>query len=247
MHSYPERIIPEETTAGSLNSHLKRYDFARQFCQGKIVLDAGCGLGYGTHYLSDIAKEIRAVDISEEAIAYAKNHYNRQNIWFEAADIHNLNFPDGYFDIICAFEVIEHLNRPDKFLSEVKRTLKENGIFIISTPNAKRTSHKSNNPYHKREFCKKDFENILKKYFTTVEILGQRRRQSSLHYYLQKSDIFHLRAVLPVFLRRKICHAVATYSWDEAGLADFDISKEGLKRANELIGVCRSYVNEKDI
>jgi O-antigen biosynthesis protein len=247
MNNYPERIIPEETIGGPLNSHLKRYDFARQFCQNKVVLDAACGVGYGAHYLSDIAREVRAVDISREAVTYAKKHYAVENLQFEVRDIHNLNFADKYFDVVCAFEVIEHLDKPDKFLSEVKRVLNEGGIFIISTPNAKRTNYTPRNQYHKREFCKADFEGLLKRYFTNVEIFGQIRRQSTLHYCLQKIDIFRFRAMLPGFLRRKICHSVATSPWDEAGLDDFGISKEGLNRAMELIGVCRIHVYDKDV
>jgi glycosyltransferase involved in cell wall biosynthesis/ubiquinone/menaquinone biosynthesis C-methylase UbiE len=239
---YPERIIlEEETFSGPLAAHLKRYDFAKHFCANKVVLDAACGTGYGSHYLAEFAKEVIGIDISKEAITYAKEHYQRENIQFKAMDVHNLEFPDKYFDAVCSFETLEHLEEPVKFVSEVKRVLKDDGIFIISTPYTKRTTYNPKNPYHKVEFSRKEFEGFLKKYFMNVEIFGQRRLQSIFHYYLQKIDIFHLRAMLSPFVRRKICHAVATQSWDEADLRDFTISKERLKRTTELIGVCKDF------
>ncbi len=236
---YPERIIPNETFGGALATHLKRYEFVKQFCKNKVVLDAACGVGYGSNYLAASAKEVIGLDISKEAVAYAKEHYQEENIHFEVMDVYNLEFPDKYFDIVCSFETLEHLDKPERFLSEVKRILNKDGIFILSTPNVKKTSRNPGNSYHKVEFCKNDFEDILKEYFINIEIFGQRRRQSVLHYYLQKIDVFHLRAKLPGLLRSKICHALATHSWDEANLEDFTITKNKIKHALALIGVCK--------
>ena len=238
-NTYPERIIPNQTFGGPLAAHLKRYEFVNKLCKDKIVLDAACGVGYGSFYLSETAKEVTGVDISTEAITYAKEHYQKENTRFQAMDVGNLDFPERYFDIICSFETLEHLDNPLEFLAEVKRILKEGGILIISTPQAKRTVIKPENPYHKVEFSRNDFNDALGKYFSEVEILGQRRRQSAVHYWIQKADIFHLRGLLSDSLRRKICHGAATRSWDEAGVEDFIISKEAIGRATELIGVCR--------
>ena len=236
---YPERIIPKGTFGGPLTSHLKRYEFAKQFCAGKLVLDIACGVGYGSVYLAQSAKKVFGGYISEEAILYAKKHYQKENIQFMVMDAACLEFPDKYFDVICSFETLEHLDNPQKYLTKVKRLLNEGGIFIISTPQVKRTRIKPKNPYHKIEFSKDDLLNLLKGYFTNVEIFGQMRIQSTAHYYLQKIDVFHLRAFLSSFARRRICHITATRSWDETGLEDFVISKEKIGRAQELIGVCR--------
>lgn len=237
---YSERIIPQESSGGSLSVHLKRYEFAGDFCEGKIVLDAACGVGYGASYLSKVAKKVIGVDICGEAIDYAKRRFREANTHFEIMDIHNLRFPDKYFDIVLAFEALEHFSDIEKFISEAKRVLKEEGIFILSTPNFKKTNISPKNPYHRREFCKKDFESILKRHFVNVKILGQRRLQSIFHHYLQKIDVLHLRAFLPVFARRNICRVLSTSSWDDTDLKDFVISKEGIKSALDLIGVCRN-------
>ena len=189
---YPEHIIPHQTPGGPWARHLKHYDFVNGFCINKVVLDAACGTGYGAHYLSQAAKEVIGVDISQKAIAYAREHYQKPNIKFTAMDVCKLVFPDKYFDTVCSLETLEHLSEPEKFISEVKRVLKENGVFILSTPHVKKTNYNPKNPYHKVEFSRKDFQDILVKYFTAVEILGQRRKQSTAHYYLQKMDIFQI-------------------------------------------------------
>jgi glycosyltransferase involved in cell wall biosynthesis/ubiquinone/menaquinone biosynthesis C-methylase UbiE len=237
---YVERIIPKETSGGPFTLHLKRYDFAKEFCEGKISLDAACGVGYGSVCLAEVAKEVTGIDISSEAIAYAKSNYQRDNLRFRVMDVSRLEFPDKYFDAVCSFETIEHLKQPETFISEVKRVLKDNGIFIVSTsPQGRKTIHNPKNPYHKIEFSPADFASLLKRNFMHVEIFGQRRMQSNLHYYVQKIDVLHLRACLPNFAKRKICHALKTHSWDETGLEDFVISNEGIDRAIGLIGVCQ--------
>ena len=237
-YGYPQRIIPQETSGGPLASHIKRYEFAAGFCEGKVVLDAACGVGYGSARLSAVAREVTGVDKSAEAVIYAQGHYRKENIRFQAMDVCSLGFPDGYFDIVCSFETLEHLERPLEFLAQVKRVLKEDGMLIISTPNAKRTVINPANPYHKVEFSREDFNNALRKYFSRVDIFGQRRRQSPVHYWIQKIDVFNLRGLLSGALRRGICHSIATRSWDEAGLDDFIIGKQALNRSTELIAVC---------
>ena len=61
--AYPERIVPDATPAGVVALHLKRYDFARAYCDGADVLDAGCGVGYGTAYLAEVAASVVGVDV----------------------------------------------------------------------------------------------------------------------------------------------------------------------------------------
>ena len=81
----PERIIPDETEPGIVALHLKRYEFARPYAEGKDVLDAGCGVGYGTAFLAETARRAVGVDISRDAIAYARRRYGAHNVRYEIA------------------------------------------------------------------------------------------------------------------------------------------------------------------
>ncbi|GAG82018.1 unnamed protein product, partial [marine sediment metagenome] len=57
------------------------------------------------------------------------------NALLMVADAQKLPFKNDQFDAIIAFDVIEHLKKPENFLKEANRTLKLNGILIIATPN----------------------------------------------------------------------------------------------------------------
>ncbi len=46
-----------------------------------------------------------------------------------------IDFPDNYFDVIHAGQIIEHLSDTDTFMREIHRTLKTGGYCLISTPN----------------------------------------------------------------------------------------------------------------
>jgi len=156
-----------------------RYLFASNYIKG-VVLDAGCGVGYGTNYLGMKAESVVGVDVSRKAIKYSKN-YKTKNVTFMLGDVTNLPFKDNCFDIVISFEVIEHLKNYEKFLQEVRRVLKSDGLFICSTPNIKYTRHP---PFHLHEFYPEEFFEILEKYFSIVERYGQ-----YISYYQRLKDV----------------------------------------------------------
>ncbi|MDP3770375.1 MAG: methyltransferase domain-containing protein [Candidatus Sungbacteria bacterium] len=49
--------------------------------------------------------------------------------------LEKLPWPDNYFDVITAWEVMEHLENPNFFIREAHRVLKPNGLFFVSMPN----------------------------------------------------------------------------------------------------------------
>ena len=78
--------------------HIHRYHFAKQLVNNKVVLDAACGSGYGSALLAEEAKEVYGIDISEEAIEYARSNYEK--VKYSAMSIATLDFPDNFFDVI---------------------------------------------------------------------------------------------------------------------------------------------------
>lgn len=172
-----ERFIPNKTDVELEQEHFIRYIFARQFVKDKVVLDAACGEGYGSNILSIDSKEVYGIDISDEAIEEANKKYNDKNIKYIKSDIAKMVFEDKKFDIVISFETIEHINETlqERFLEEVKRVLKNDGILIISTPNKKVYSDKYNyhNEFHEKEFYRDEFISFLQKYFVNVELCDQ--------------------------------------------------------------------------
>src|SRR5260370_2700713 len=98
-----ERLsLSDDTLLAAYGEHIQRYRFAEQFCVGKRVLDAGCGIGYGSHHLAiNGAKMVRAVDISPDAISEASGLFARNNLSFQQADVHEYrDLPDRYDAIV---------------------------------------------------------------------------------------------------------------------------------------------------
>ena len=93
--SHPERIVPDETEPGIVALHLKRYEFARPHCVDKAVLDAGCGVGYGSAFLGETARSVVGVDVSSEAIDYARARYGAGNVEFAVDDLQSLERAAG--------------------------------------------------------------------------------------------------------------------------------------------------------
>lgn len=171
-----ERLVPGKVDLELEVEHINRYEFASQLTQGKRVLDAACGTGYGADILSKYAQEVHAIDISDDAIKYAQDNYKKENLNFKVADIENLPFKDNYFDIVVSFETIEHVNKEKQknFLSEIKRVLKDDGILIMSTPNREIYDEKGINNFHVSEFSVKEFKDFLGNKFKKIEMFNQK-------------------------------------------------------------------------
>lgn len=169
LQNIGERMIPDYNQ-GSLGyvEHFSRYFFAEQFVKDKIILDIACGVGYGSLYLREKgAKIVYGVDISQDAIDYAKSKYYKNGIEFKVGNAENIPLENSMFDIIVSFETIEHLKDEKRFLQEVKRVLKKNGLAIFSTPNA--LVYPKGNMYHTREFTTEDLNKLLLQYFKNIK------------------------------------------------------------------------------
>jgi SAM-dependent methyltransferase len=237
--SQPERIVPDETESGIVAIHLKRYEFAQPLCEGRDVLDAGCGVGYGAAYLAQRARRVVGVDLDAESIAYARRRYGgRENVSFEQQDVTELEFANDSFDVVCAFETIEHLADPEAFVAHAARVLRSRGALIVSTPRAEKTTTTPQNQFHTIEFSIADFEALLGRHFGDVELYGQRRRQTRRHRALQRVDVLGLRRHVPI-LRRAARVVSGTAAMDHVTTGELEIVKSGLDEATELVAVCR--------
>jgi SAM-dependent methyltransferase len=233
--AHPERILPTETSTGIVALHLKRYEFALQWCCAADVLDAGCGVGYGTAFIARQARRVVGVDRDEEAIAVAKARYAAPNATYVQSDVLDLPFADASFDVVCAFETIEHLADPRRFVAEAGRVLRPEGTLLASTPRVTRTTHTPENPFHRIEFSPTDFERLLREEFDDVALYGQRRLQTRRHRLAQRLDFLGLRRRFrpPELVGRMLGTPTTAY----VGLDEIVIDRD-LERARELVGVC---------
>jgi SAM-dependent methyltransferase len=234
--SHPERIVPDATEAGVVALHLKRYDFARPDCVDAVVLDAGCGVGYGSARLAEVAAKVTGVDVDADSVSYARTRYGGDNVEFLVADLTALPLGDASVDVVCMFEVIEHLPDREAALAEVARVLRPDGVFYVSTPQAAETTHAPENPFHMVEYARDDFERLLRGHFEEVDLYGQRRLQTRRHRLLQRLDALGLRRRLPT--PRAARHLVGTAPTAHVSAEDVVIARDGLEQATELVAVC---------
>ncbi|HKU59003.1 MAG TPA: class I SAM-dependent methyltransferase [Gaiellaceae bacterium] len=236
--SFPERIVPDQTTTGIVALHLKRYEFARPWCEGKEVLDVACGVGYGSAFLAQVAARVVGGDIDAEAIEYAQTRYATDNVEYVVVDATALPFDDATFDVVCAFETIEHVADRDAYLREVVRVLRADGTYLLSTPRVDVTDERPANPFHYVEYSRPDFEALLGRFFGRVELYGQRRLETRRHAVARKLDVLGLRRRF-AFVRRAAV-LTGTHPTTDVTLDDVAIDRANLEHASELFAVCRA-------
>ena len=179
-----ERVIPGLVNDDLWAEHVARYALATRFAAGRRVLDLGCGTGYGTADLAQVASAVIGVDLAADAIAYAGDHFPSAR--FLQCSATAVPFPPASFDLVTAFEVIEHLSDWRALLAEAQRVLEPNGLLIVSSPNTRyyaETRAKSGpNPFHEHEFEFTEFRTALGEFFPHVQILFQDRIEAFAFY-----------------------------------------------------------------
>lgn len=147
--------------------HLERYVWALPYCQKKKVMDAGAKDGYGAHLISSFAESVTLVDRNAVWLGEAKNNYKYLcKSDFVVMDFDNA-FPDGKWDTIVAFEVIEHVADPDFFIKNITEHLPRGGLLLFSVP------HMIQNLDHKTLFDEEKIKKLISKYLQIKEFYIQ--------------------------------------------------------------------------
>jgi 2-polyprenyl-3-methyl-5-hydroxy-6-metoxy-1,4-benzoquinol methylase len=162
-----ERVIPKLMNAknGLLLEHVYRYKFAERFCKGR-VLDIACGVGYGTEILlkeNEDINEFVGIDISAEAIEYAKENYSFPKVSYFVDDALNPDLHKIYrtFDTILSFETIEHFKEDERFIENLYTLLAPGGTLLISTPFGRGKDQPCSCKYHAFQYKEEEFLQVL--------------------------------------------------------------------------------------
>jgi len=193
-----EYFLPGQTKKRLWDDHQGRYQFAQKFIEGKRVLDMACGSGYGSFMLAaNGARWVDGVDISEDAIGFARENYQQENLKYVASDLLSFSSVEKY-EVLVSFETIEHIDDYRGVIRKYWELLTPGGILLVSTPNRNITSPKAktladapNNAYHVREFTVAELASELTAagfFVDEGKIFGQRlqpyfRAQWLLKYY----------------------------------------------------------------
>lgn len=179
-----ERIEPEtpEWKAYYAN-HIQRYMFAAQKLKelgSARILDAACGVGYGSQYLAKtLDATVTAIDSNAQALKIATNKFSHPSVTFCSDDCEELSNVKARapFDAVVSFETIEHLKQPDQFLNRIHEVLAPNGVLVISSPNSRVSDPEGSGEweFHEREFTAPEFKSLLTEAgFRNVALFGQR-------------------------------------------------------------------------
>ena len=169
-----ERIVPWARDAQVVYEHYHRYLWTRPLVAGRRVLDLGSGEGYGAALLAQTASAVTGVDIDKRAVEHSAANY--PEVDFQVASATDLStLADDSFDVVVAFEVIEHVADHDQVVAEIARVLAPGGVVVMSTPErgAYSDDRGFSNPYHERELTQQEFASLLGSRFANVAWFAQ--------------------------------------------------------------------------
>jgi 2-polyprenyl-3-methyl-5-hydroxy-6-metoxy-1,4-benzoquinol methylase len=104
----------------------------KKLVRGKRLLDVGCATGFFLEAAAEEGFDVRGVEFSTVAISFARPDIRQRIV---CGDVNALSSQEAAeFDVVTAFDIIEHVQDPSKFLSEIRQILVPGGILVLSTP-----------------------------------------------------------------------------------------------------------------
>ena len=202
--------------------------------EGKEVISLGCGTSELEIILGKKGYSITGVDISREALQVARKHKKNEkleNIQFVEASILNLPFSDDSFDAGYMIEVIEHIEPEDleKVFSEIKRVLKPNAKFLVTTPN----KNEYFDPGHKQFFTKGTLAKLFDDLNIQIDWLDLEEREDKYRKHNMLKALLINKPAFQITQQRKIC---AIGGYDLYGYTQLGFHWDGQARAFKELG-----------
>jgi SAM-dependent methyltransferase len=123
-------------TDPQVNMDMIKYEYglelAQAYLSGKRILDIGTGTGNFLRLANERGYETTAMELNLESVETLRN----EGIKVIVKQIELSDLASGSFDLICMWEVLEHLAEPKNVLAEAKRLLTDQGILLIMVPNS---------------------------------------------------------------------------------------------------------------
>jgi SAM-dependent methyltransferase len=142
--------------------HQVAYEFALPLVAGAVVLEVGCGEGYGTALLAGPATHVLGIDYDRLAAAHAAATYPGAR--FVRANLAALPVRTSTVDVVATLQVIEHVWNHPEFVRECRRVLRPGGRLFVTTPNRLTFSPGRDepvNPFHTKEFTAAELVELL--------------------------------------------------------------------------------------
>jgi SAM-dependent methyltransferase len=164
-----------------LERFLQRVDQAAQTTAASSVLDVGCGEGVVTERFARRLAPAQVLGVDDARLEEEWQRRRAPNLSFQTGSAYGLPFPDGSFELVCAIEVLEHLERPGDALAEMSRVA--SSALLLSVPNEPswRISHMlagrnlrnlGNTPGHINHWSQRAFAELVSGYGRLERIEG---------------------------------------------------------------------------
>jgi 2-polyprenyl-6-hydroxyphenyl methylase / 3-demethylubiquinone-9 3-methyltransferase len=99
------------------------------------VLDLGCGAGFLSNYLAARGHQVTGIDTTPENLTVARANDGSRTARYELGDACALPYVDASFDVVCAMDLLEHVEDPERVIAEASRVLAPGGLFVFHTFN----------------------------------------------------------------------------------------------------------------
>lgn len=112
--------------------HWQRYGF-----NGGELVEIGCGAGRLTKHIAGSFSRVLALDVSEDMLAYARNHIKEPNVEFQLVDGSVIPGAPGSVDAVFSAQVFQHLDSQqdvERYFREIARVLVPGGSMMIHVP-----------------------------------------------------------------------------------------------------------------
>jgi SAM-dependent methyltransferase len=240
-----ERTVPG---VAEENYWFRRHEAAylglREHCVDAVVLEAGCGEGYGAALLAEVAESVIAVDYDQPAAEHVRRSYPA--VRMVRGNLAGLPVRTATVDVVANFQVIEHLWDQEAFLAECHRVLRPGGALLITTPNRITFSPGQDtplNPFHTRELAADELAALLRAAGLEVSFLGGLGHGAGLRALDAKWGGSLIQAQVDVVLG----HLPGQASWPPDLLADvtavragdFEIGASDVDASLDLVAVAR--------
>lgn len=154
-----------------------RYKSILPFCINKTVLDYGCGIGCGSHFLSHFSKSVVGYDICEEAIAFGNVYFDGSQNFCLTNDFECISLGKKY-EVITMVELIEHLEKEDllKLLQTFVKTNPQADL-ACTTPDGylfpyQPTSKSDRRGFHIWHYTEEELQQIFRQFYKFVVVTG---------------------------------------------------------------------------
>ncbi len=197
-----ERSVPGATPYRVFHEHAWKYAFAAGLVRGRAVVDVGCASGLGIElFARSGAARCLGIEVSREPLVYGRAALGPGEFLLVQGDGRWLPVADRSVDLVVALEVVEHVPDPERMIAEAVRVLGDSGVLVCSTPNVEVSRNR--NPFHVREFTPGEFAELLRGFFSQVDLYAQtllsRRSVRLLHLREDGGAILHrLLSFLPL-------------------------------------------------